>query len=391
MQKFGFKMFERKACRHTFLTTHIDVKVNNIADDYWYRLLARMKSIAISKNELPRLPWEQVLFGNRPIGNLPTATKVQLELLTDNKNAREACIDLMPKDLQLTIAEMQTQLKKHEPVLLNLCKDFCQEISYLMHHVEPMAEERFKSEMMRQLPKPDDEVSIDAVLTYLRNAKLNTLFMCLGARFKAEVDNILTFLNMVHEGSGPKDITSFSTPFLLQVVDVSKNFYRVVVKNGDLKGSSIFPNKTLVGSAAALHDLATFGAASGKDSEGLDIGPSAARLRRFAWLISKEEQQLVDEAVKQKLKRRRTELLSPLAITDGPSSSTSRPVMLTKTGVKSNDVRDTCLLSELDLTSVCGGGTSSGSGKSSKAKVGSQPDPEDRKKSLSALFKKKLT
>lgn len=53
LQKFGFKAFERKDCRQTFLTQVVELKVMSIADDYWFRLLARIKSIAVSVGALP--------------------------------------------------------------------------------------------------------------------------------------------------------------------------------------------------------------------------------------------------------------------------------------------------------------------------------------------------
>lgn len=181
LQKFGFKAFEQKECEQTFLTKQVCLKVNSIADDYWFRLLARAKSIAVSVGDLPRLPWEQVLFGSDTIASLPSTTKVPFELLSDNKNAREACIDLLPKDMQLTFAEMETQLKKHESVLLSLCKDFSQEVAFLTQRAEEVAQGRFKADLMEQMPTTSEKVAtVEGVLDYLRKARLGTLFRVHG-------------------------------------------------------------------------------------------------------------------------------------------------------------------------------------------------------------------
>ena len=257
--KFGFKAFERKECCQLFLSQTITIRVASITDDYWFRFLGRCKSIAISMSDLSRLPWGQVLFGKKgTVAIYPTQADAPLEMLNDNRNAREACLDLLPKDIQLTLPEMVVQMKKHEAVLLGLCKDFCQEIAFLSQKAEAMGEQLFRDSLLEQLPTAGRlDVKVESVVAFLRQAQTETLHLALGAKFKAEVDNIHNFLSMVVEGNGPKDIAGFTTPFLVQVVDLARLFYQKKVKNRP-KCSTMFSHKVIVVTEVARHDMASF-------------------------------------------------------------------------------------------------------------------------------------
>eukprot|EP00969_Alexandrium_andersonii_P019000 829952-Alexandrium_andersonii.AAC.1 len=76
-----------------------------------------------------------------------------MQYLCDNANAREAFLDLYPKGLHLSFSEMICQVKKHEALLLGLCKDFAQEIAFLTQKAEQMAEHKFRADILEQMPK----------------------------------------------------------------------------------------------------------------------------------------------------------------------------------------------------------------------------------------------
>ena len=390
MQKFGFKAFEKKGCCQTFLGQTVALKVTNLADDYWFRLLARIKSIAVSNGVLPRLPWEQVIWGKDHIADLPTATQVPLDLIAANNNAREACIDLFPRQLELALAEMITQLRKHEHVLLSLCNDFVQEIAFLTQRAESMMEQKFRADVLHQMHRAaDQEVSVEKAVKYLRGAKLSGLYACMDSKFKVEVDNILSFLCMVNEGNGPKDISSFTSPFLEAVVEQAKNVYQVKVMNSSASSGHLFQHKVLVGSEAARHDLSCFREAL--QAEGGDIGPFAANLRRFAWLISPHEQSEVEQAVTERVKRRRTELMSPLAITDAQAAKDREEGDTAKAASSS---ADDVLMADGDLFDQPlpkGVSAAAKQAKASKAQSSGEPSKDDVKANLRALFTPKIT
>jgi hypothetical protein len=226
------------------------------------------------------------------------------------------------------------------------------------------------------------------VLAYLRTAKTGSVFLCLGTKFKTEVDNIVSFLGMITEGQGPKDIANFTTPFLEKVVDLAANFYQLRVKNEDAQGTRLH-TKVLLGGEAARHDLASFREAL--KAEGADIGPFVARLRSFAWMCSPDEQREVQDAVKDKLKRRRAQLMTPLALTDSAKPVAGKFAKLSKFAKAEDEDEFGFLGADIFAFPAASGISSSSS--SSKAKVSKasapQPSPEEFHKSLATLFKKK--
>ena len=59
-------------------------------NDHWaYPLEARLRSLAVHRVLVDRLPWEKVLFGaEAPIEGMPQTAMVDQELLVDCKNLR---------------------------------------------------------------------------------------------------------------------------------------------------------------------------------------------------------------------------------------------------------------------------------------------------------------
>lgn len=211
----------------------------------------------------------------------------------------------------------------------------------------------------------------------------------MDGKFKAEVDTLVTFLSMVNEDCGPKDVRSFSTPFLEEVVRISRNFYQLRVKNDDAKTTGVFANKVLMGADAAKSDMARFRDAL--QSEGQDLGLFVGRLRKFQWLLTPEEQTEIEEAVKDRLKRRRTELMAPLAITntqDNDVYHNTRKAAAASSKDCPDSIVDGSVLEPLGLGSRSGG-LAPLAGPSGAGGGGADTSKEDTKKLLSALFKTK--
>ena len=55
--------FEKKVCTLLYLGVTMEFDIVGVNDEWSFRLAAKMQTQALSRAELPRLPWESLLFG----------------------------------------------------------------------------------------------------------------------------------------------------------------------------------------------------------------------------------------------------------------------------------------------------------------------------------------
>ncbi|CAK0839486.1 unnamed protein product [Prorocentrum cordatum] len=386
---FGFKTYQKKECNHEFLMERCKVTLASLRDDFWFRLIARVKSIAVNILELPRLPWEEVLWGGEGrIPGVPETVKVPMQVLKKNKNARGALISLMPRSVALTFAEMRDSVAKHKAECIRMCPDFVHEVSFAMQHAEAVGERIFSEGALGLMPSeqsPKDLAGLEGAIGQLRQDCKGRLCLALSKTFREEVTGAVDFLTMILDGEGPGDIAPMSSPLLSQVADRAKFFYAVPAVQ---KGPSLFKKKDLVGRDACQQDWADF---QKLVADGGDIGAVAHRLRSFKWLLTPAEQEQLNSSIKDRVKRRSSELMSRKAIQDGDAGSGPPSKKGRAAGSKAPSGSE----AKLVTASLAPAGKkaawtpSLGSGASKKEVEAVQGSNDAYKSKLKALFKKK--
>ena len=294
----GFKLTSAKECKHVLFGTTVTVTVPTIADDYWWRLLARLKTIYIGQGRGVRLPWEKLIWGDRdPIEYCPQAVRVPEEHLEENMNARDQLCTFFP-DAPQTLSQMIEIVKKHERTLLDLSKDFAQECDFIYNRAGPMLEKKITDGLLNFFPNPDKpgefKGSLSSAHSEVCRVKQTAIFLAIDKDFKRQVTTLEHALCMTIEGKGPSSLADFRGSFLSLFDTRLSLFYKVNVKNeGVAKG---FKTKAAFGADAARHDYIKYQAAKNGQGNIRDFVPN---LRKFAWLLTEKEQRDVENTVRQ--------------------------------------------------------------------------------------------
>ena len=119
---------------HVSLVGHnISTVISNANDSWQHQLDARMKTVAISSCDVPRLPWEVWLFGETGlVPGAPETVHVPEEMTYDVKNARDYLLSVLP-DGFITAEQLKEQVKANLTSLKRTDRSFWLEEAFFLH------------------------------------------------------------------------------------------------------------------------------------------------------------------------------------------------------------------------------------------------------------------
>jgi arsenate reductase-like glutaredoxin family protein len=118
LKEANVKPDDGKAAAIQYLCRPIRLHLLDMNDEWYNRLWARLKTLAVSLGLLVRWPWEAALFGKEKIEGCPLTVKIPMDLLTKSANAREVGLDLIKGEK--TLSEMKRILTSNAKLLLQL-------------------------------------------------------------------------------------------------------------------------------------------------------------------------------------------------------------------------------------------------------------------------------
>jgi hypothetical protein len=133
----------KKASKMEYLGQPMAVQVVSMHDEWSFRLHARLRSLAVSQCQVPRMKWENFLFSeSETLEGFPTTVKLDSSLVGDMRNVRTAVAKLLEGyDDTLTFADMRKIVNSQEETLLGLERFFALDLQFLNEHAQPLAEQ----------------------------------------------------------------------------------------------------------------------------------------------------------------------------------------------------------------------------------------------------------
>ncbi len=114
----GIKAYERKETAIYFFTAKVQLVLSDLGDEWYLRLMARLKAAAVSARALAKLPWEDALYGDGAVPGFRELIKLPASVLVKVSNAREVAIRALGG--ARTLAEIRKILSTNHKALSQL-------------------------------------------------------------------------------------------------------------------------------------------------------------------------------------------------------------------------------------------------------------------------------
>lgn len=307
----GVKAFDKKASDFASLAKTLTCEIISINYEWAWRLTGHAKTLALSQNIVPRMPWEQLCFGKEALlpGVSETAQPPE-SLLRANRNARDACLALFDGAGRTpTLLEMKDTVTSYQKDLRSTDISFAQEISFLLTVADGVVQQKVRGQLIACFPssaKP--EVAFVDARKALRELKKPTLVLCSGPALQKEVDAIALFMNQLLEDQCPASALAPATSkFFAQVRELSENFLTTSAVEKD----GLFKKPCLVRGKVAVELLY-----SEFESKGGDIDTDRlVKIKTFMWMLSGEQRKKVNAKIAEGVRQACNQLVAPKALT----------------------------------------------------------------------------
>jgi hypothetical protein len=365
--------FHRKPCVLSFLTKSMEMKIISINDEWNYRLVARFLSQAVSRNNILRLPWEVLLFGkDKHLEGHPETIDVPDDLLGSSRNVRSACQRILQAYQWATFDEMAKVVLAQSDSLNELDRFWCLTSHFLQYHARPLGETIVKQKLLDALPDSINahKFSLEHSMRLVAEIKSSELTIACGQATEDDVDLVFRMLSSLQQSQSPTAQTvQKMLSWSRQMLNRCEHFLTVVVPlhlddpNSQVKGLS--------GRAAMQHLWDKFERKPPAERQLEEAAP----FRQFAWMLTCQQNQVVDSLIHSGIAAYQAEFLKA-PICDGPKPH--QPGTATTGG---------------SSASSSGGGPSSSSSASTLAKsfiASAASDPKSKSDPLAASKSKLL-
>lgn len=170
----------------------------SINDEWSYRLQARLMTIAVSRNQIPRLPWKLVLFGTlQKLEGVPETVELAEVVIAFSRNVRAAAMKLLDGYSEpLTFADMKKIMSAQEESLLSLDRFFALDVHFLKEVAQPMAESIVRDWVLAALPDHDNFIgfTLEKSIAKLDEVKGRSLVKACGPAMFKELCAIVQLL-----------------------------------------------------------------------------------------------------------------------------------------------------------------------------------------------------
>ena len=187
-----------------FLTSMITVDVVTVNDEWMCRLHAQIRSHAVSQCEVPRMSWEELLFGDEePLPGHPTETNWPQDVLRAATNSRSSALKLLaPFEHALTFADYRKIVGGQRGYLVGLDRMWSLEHDYLMCVAEPLGEQMIRDSAMQALPHGAEAGTflLKDSLTKLQELRASSLVAACDKKVGQDLTTLTTMLEHLQAG-----------------------------------------------------------------------------------------------------------------------------------------------------------------------------------------------
>jgi hypothetical protein len=292
----------------------MECQITSINDEWQWRLEGEAKTMAVSQNLVPRMPWERLCFGMEPLPGVSQIVSPPDTLLRDNRNARDACLALFDGSGRIpTFLEMKEKITTHAKDLRTTNRSFGQEIAFLLTVAEPLVDQKVRDQIVALFPGPDQSrVALADAYKGVEDIKRSELVMCSDPSLQKEVEAVALFLNQLLENRCPAAALAPATSkFFSSIRELAEGF----LTTSSVTKVGMFTRAVAVNGKQAMELLY-----QDFDSKGGDVATEhLLQLKTYLWMLSEEQRQKVNAKVSESIVQARNQLLPPKAIT-GPSA-----------------------------------------------------------------------
>ena len=297
-----------------FLTGCVKVELSTVNDEWSYRLHARMRSLAVSRKQVSRLPWETLMYEDKQIPGYPETIEISPERLQAMQNVRSAAIRIMGswEPEEFTFADMRKMIGPHRETLCGMDRFWIIDHAWLMDHAEHAAERQVRADVSGCLQPRDDGPwpTLEDAYQELVEIRGRRVVAAIHDELAKNLRNLCAILEGIKAGAGPTAAAvSKMAPWYRAMLTLCEGFAVAEIPAEHLAA----PPKKVRGRDAIHYwwDLFKNLPDNEKDLRAVQ------KLRQFAWVLTPAQYNQIDETVSQGIaKFKRQVITSSLQIED---------------------------------------------------------------------------
>ena len=146
-----------------FLTATVELEAESVNDEWKFPFNARVTEAALSNGQLPKLRWEELVFGDGPIPGASSVAKIPQDLLDRREAAREELAAGMPTGAP-TFEEWVKSGNRRKVELRKLDRNIDLELDWLENHAPKILLQRIHDQVLEKLPSASVRTTLPEVL-----------------------------------------------------------------------------------------------------------------------------------------------------------------------------------------------------------------------------------
>lgn len=211
----GMPTFAKTTGNICFLTEEMTWPIESIHDEWRVRRDARVRSLGVSRACLPRLPWEEVLYGPspKPLPGYPLTTQVPEHRLDEAKRVRTAILKLLHGYEGMTFEAMASVVLANLDTLKDMDECVDLDVHFLQHHAPQIAERTVHAEVLNLFPKAEQKTpmsSMQATVNGLEEVRAGPFAIALGDTMANTLRSVQSMVEGIRDGRAPSQSLAMS-------------------------------------------------------------------------------------------------------------------------------------------------------------------------------------
>ena len=324
ISKGGVGPFLKKTLAVRFLCVpSMDAPVVNVNDIWSFRVEAEMKSIALNNGQLERTAIERLVYGDAKIAGIAETIRIPDELLRPFKNVRAAAANFLGTDpMRLDKIIKKLAEKKIHKSLCNINRSWVLEHAWMVGHAESILQDNVENKILNSIQRPVavGKITYTKVFDAIAVAHASAEVAALPISFTKTLRGVKDMIEQIKASQAPgeKEVPKYSA-FHTRVLQACEQWCVVRAPKAD----DVFGQPVLTFGREASRYIFEKVDAAVKKGEAPDM-KEVSELRRFLWMLSGPEQEVVSVAAKKGMKAYREKQACDMICDSADSSAASK-------------------------------------------------------------------
>ena len=218
LKEAGYSRFDLKTEVFPFggLDT-LMVKIGDVNDAWSYRLESEKEMIGMSCGDLPRMPWEKLLWGESgKVPTVPETVRIPANSLLKQRGCREAALNFLEANADdLSLEDMIKCMKKNKSELVGMYPAWEIDHVFLTEHVQKLLSNALVQHVIRCFPSgagDDSDKTAASVIEALEQIPKSKQALAMDKDFQRELGSVAIWTQSFDSGVSPsdKEVAKFS-------------------------------------------------------------------------------------------------------------------------------------------------------------------------------------